>query len=292
MSMNKKVEAKFVDPSSKALYVSYEKDVEYINKDGISLKLQILVPNKEGKTFPCIVYIQGSAWMEQDLHRNLPQLSLLAHKGYVVALVQYRHSGQAKFPAPIEDALDAYFYLKEHAEKYSIDPDKMILMGDSSGGHTAVMAGMNIENGSFDRLKRTDRCCAIIDLYGCVDPTLPDGFPSTSDHQKITSPEGMEMGFDLTKEPEKASKAVCRTYVDQTFAPILLVHGLADTTVANKQSVQLYNALIAKEKIAHLILIKKAEHGGAPFWSKKMIKTYDRFIQDCIDDKKKRQDRQ
>lgn len=54
--------------------------------------------------YPCLVYVQGSAWMKQNINAKLGMLARLAEKGYVIAVVEYRHSGIASFPAQAIDA--------------------------------------------------------------------------------------------------------------------------------------------------------------------------------------------
>lgn len=60
----------------------------------------------------------------------------------MVAIVEYRHSGIAPFPAQAIDARNAVRFLRKNAADYLIDPEQIILSGCSSGGHTAVYAGM------------------------------------------------------------------------------------------------------------------------------------------------------
>ena len=72
--------------------------------DGVPLHLQIITPqtrntkNKNNK-YPCLVYVQGSAWLKQNINAKLGLLSRLSEKGYVIAVVEYRHAGIAPFPA-------------------------------------------------------------------------------------------------------------------------------------------------------------------------------------------------
>ena len=82
-------------------------NVEYENIDGVTLHLQIITPQtrnmknmkEETEKYPCIVYVQGSAWMKQNINAKLGLLARLAEKGYVIAVVEYRDSGIASFPA-------------------------------------------------------------------------------------------------------------------------------------------------------------------------------------------------
>ena len=77
-------------------------NVEYANIDGMPLHLQIIVPetrNTKGKgiKYPCLVYVQGSAWMKQNINAKLGLLARLSEKGYVIAVVEYRSSEIAPF---------------------------------------------------------------------------------------------------------------------------------------------------------------------------------------------------
>ena len=81
--------------------VYYIPNVVYDTPDGIPLTLQIVKPgtfSEPDRRWPCIVFVQGSAWMEQNVYINVVNLGRLAEKGFVCAIVQTRHSGQAPFP--------------------------------------------------------------------------------------------------------------------------------------------------------------------------------------------------
>ena len=127
------------------LNISHE-DIVYIERNNRKLHLQILGPIAEKSTnemFPCIVYIPGSAFHEQNVKERVPQLSYLAQRGFVVAALEYRGSECAIFPAQALDAKAGVQFMKEHAKEYNIHPDNIFLMGDSSGAHTAMIAAFS-----------------------------------------------------------------------------------------------------------------------------------------------------
>lgn len=168
--------------------VYYIPNVVYDTPDGIPLTLQIVKPgtfSEPDRRWPCIVFVQGSAWMEQNVYINVVNLGRLAEKGFVCAIVQTRHSGQAPFPAQVMDAKNAMRFLSAHAADYNADPKRMALMGDSSGGHTAVLAGLTAAYGELDAPSMETPLPAvrgIVSYYGALDILMPDGFPSTLDH--------------------------------------------------------------------------------------------------------------
>ncbi|WP_429658321.1 alpha/beta hydrolase fold domain-containing protein [Bacillus cabrialesii] len=72
----------------------------------------------------------------------MPQLAEFVKEGYTVASVQYRGSGDAAFPAQLQDVKTAVRFLKANAAAYNIDPHNIGVWGDSSGGHLALPLGL------------------------------------------------------------------------------------------------------------------------------------------------------
>lgn len=194
---------------------------EVVYDEAHNLHLEIFTPFQMAhpeRTWPCITFIQGSAWMKQYVYQKVGMIARLAQRGYVVAIVEYRHSGIAHFPARFIDAKNAVRFLRAHAEEYKLNPSQMFLMGDSSGGQVSSVAGMTAKSGKLDEPINEESCevCGIIDLYGAVDVTLPYGYPITLNHQKPDSPEGMLMGYDITEHLEEA-KAACSNIRERGF---------------------------------------------------------------------------
>ena len=268
--------------------LEYQPDVTFMTENKTALKLQVIKPtifNRPKQLFPGILFIQGSHWATQDIYHNVAKLGRLAQKGYVIFLMQYRdYEHGFHFPAPIIDAKNALRYLTLHPNEFSLDADNFIVMGDSSGGQVACMTGMTINTTLFDHpvYQTSIKVKGIIDLYGAVDLTLADGFPTTFDHQTKTSPEGRFMGFDINDNLEETQKACPKYYAEYAFSPILIAHGTKDFTVSCQESVDLYQALKQANKDAALYLLRGATHGHNAFWSKQMIDVYDQFIKHCL----------
>ncbi len=159
-NLQKRWRAVKIPTTGNEIGVIYHHNVEYAEIDGEKAHLQILRPltrNQPDMVCPCVVFCKGSAWFKQDVYIQLPRVAKLAERGYVVAVVEYRHSGIAPFPAQIMDARNAVRFLRVHAEEYGIDPEKIVVAGDSSGGHTAMFAGMihdDVENTLFPAFLR------------------------------------------------------------------------------------------------------------------------------------------
>lgn len=279
--------AKEILMTGEEIALEYIPDVIYDHRDGVDLRLQIVRPvpfEDSGKRYPCVVFVQGSAWMKQNIYMNVPNVGKLASKGYVTAIVEYRHSGIAHFPAQIVDGKNAIRFLREHSGEYSVDPEHVIIMGDSSGGHTSAMIGMTANTRLFDDPINSQSCRVdgIIDLYGAVDVTLPYGFPTTENHQQPDSPEGMLMGYDIRENIQEAEKANAKTYVGENFSPMLIMHGTKDRIVYCQESVDLYQACRKAGKDVEFYFVRNSDHGSPVFWANETVEIYHRFIQRCI----------
>lgn len=266
--------------------------VEYVNVNGKPLHMQIMMPItrnlKEVKVqYPCVVYIQGSAWKEQNVLAKIGLLSRLSEKGYVIAIAEYRHSGIAKFPAQAEDARNAIRFMKKNAETYGVDVDNIFIAGDSSGGHTALFAGIIKDDDEMSNLYHgiTADVKGIVSFYGSSSVMLEDGMPSTLNHHMPDSPEGMEMGcVDLRKEKDLCKKlsVECNINEDTNIAPVLMFHGTKDRVINTRVSILVYQRLKELGKKAELYLIKGGDHGGPEYWTEDVIDIIDSFFKKCM----------
>jgi acetyl esterase/lipase len=274
------------------------RDVVYATRDGLDLHLQILLPaNREiararqaikamgasirSASFPCLVYVQGSAWMKQDCTRDLPQLAQLARRGIVVAVVEYRDSSIAPHPAQVHDALAAVRFMIAHAKEYDVSPRKIVLGGNSSGGHTAMYACVGTdENG--EALPANVR--GVIDWYGAVSLMRDDGYPTTKNTLAADSPEGKLMGgVDLRGRDDlrRIGSVTEQIATDTHMPPALIVHGTKDRTVNCELSAELHEKLLACGHSSELVLVEGADHGGCEFFCDELVNIYERFIRAC-----------
>ena len=264
--------------------VSYKPNVKYITRDGMELTLQIIAPKGASRRLPCIVYVQGSAWMKQNVYDNLPQLAEFAKRGYVVAIVEYRPSSVAKFPAQLQDAKTAIRFMRANASTYQVDPDNVFVWGDSSGGHTALLVGLTQNNPELDTKDLNQYSIhvnAVVDFYGPTDITQMNFEPSTFDHMGAKSPEGQLLGGKKVLENKaEAARTNPITYLKdpKNAAPILIMHGSKDRLVPFKQSVLLADALESRAYRYQFYQLKGADHGSSEFWTKESFDIVESFF--------------
>lgn len=272
--------------------IRYIPNVEYVTRGETSMMLQLLLPsdcvafgdNLPKVKRPLIVYVQGAAWMEQDCYGSLPKLVEAAKAGFVVASVKHRASFVAPFPAFLQDVKSAIRFLKKNAQKYGIDPSRVAIWGDSSGGHTSLMTGFTADMPQFkteDNAEISDAVNVVVDFYGPTDLTkINDGprnpiFTADKDH----IPEDILFGGCVLEHPEIAQVGNPMNYVttEKQIPPVLIVHGDWDSMVPFNQSVILYEHLRKCNKTVEFVKVVGAEH-GISLWTKEVVDYTIRFI--------------
>lgn len=273
--------------TGKESYGIYQPDICYVNRNGIERTLQVIVletAQDPDKKYPAILHVQGSAWKKQDVYKRVGVMEELAKKGFVTAILQYRESEIAPFPAPVEDAKTGIRFLRKNAEKFNIDPENIFLMGDSSGGNTAFITAFTADMDCMDTDVYKEYSCkvnAVVDLYGVSCVKIEEDFPTTPNQGEPDSPEGLEIGSkNVYEHPELSDQITCMNYVKKELPspPVLMMHGTADDTVAPNQSIQLYKKLKEEEKDASFYLIEGADHGHPYFWCEPTLSLIEQFF--------------
>ena len=122
--------------------VKAELNVTYGTTAEQELKLDVYRP-KTDAVLPACVLVHGGGWMNGDKEKFTPLAFTLAEKGYVVANVEYRLGGVAKYPAGVQDCLLAVRWLRANAARFGVDPQRIGTWGGSAGGHiVGMLAGV------------------------------------------------------------------------------------------------------------------------------------------------------
>ncbi|MFD0525488.1 alpha/beta hydrolase [Paractinoplanes durhamensis] len=231
--------------------------------------LDLYLPRQPGpKRRPLLIVMGGSGWYSDNGKAYAADLAPFFTKaGYVVAGVSTRSSRQAKFPAQLHDVKAAIRWLRANAGTYDIDPRQVAVMGDSSGGWTAAMAGLTGDPG------RSTDVQAVVDLYAPTDFLTMDAhmlpgacdhfnhaFGLTECHADPRSPESSLLGHPIRTRPDLVRKASPMTYVTKHSPPFLIAHGERDGLVPTHQSDLLFAALAAAGVPATYYLVPGAGH--------------------------------
>ena len=261
--------------------IDYNPDVVYASKDNIDLTLQIFVPRllkvDTNARYPLIIEIKGSAWKKQNVYRNVAAMADFARRGYVAAIVEYRPSDIAVFPAQIEDARDAISFMINNADKYNVDTNNIFVWGDSSGAHTALFTAIPLSEND----NTITSINAIIAYYPPTDLLEMRNDPLGSTTGDADSPEGILIGrknvYDFPEEAKRISPYYEISKVT-SMPPIFLAHGTADSVVPFSQSKILADKLKEENRVYEFYALKDADHGDWQFWTKDMFDLVEKFI--------------
>lgn len=243
------------------------RDIEYGRTPEKRLLLDIYLP-ETGLTEPrpLIVWIHGGGWRRGSKDRT--QASRYVPQGYIVASISYRLSGDAIFPAQIQDSKAAIRWLRANAGDYHIDPGRIGVWGSSAGGHLVALVGTSggvaeLE-GDTGNLDQSSRVQAVVDYFGPTDFVQMDAH-SISDkliHDNADSPESLLVGGPIQQNKEMVAKANPITYVSSDDPPFLIVHGDEDPLVPHHQSELLLAALQKAGVPSQLFTVKGGGHGS------------------------------
>lgn len=266
-------------------HIKFLHNLVYVNRSGMELHLHLMLPEDPKRTegWPLIVFVQGSAWFKQEIFASIQDTLRMCERGYAVATVEYRPSEVAPFPAQAQDAKTAIRFLKKHADEYGIDKNRVALWGDSSGGHTVLMAGFACDGEpdteEYGEISASVRC--IVDWYAPTDIAMMSYYPSVQDHAGPDSPEGLLIGKkNVLENRELADTTSPLRYLtaDRPTPPLLIMHGGSDMLVPFNQSCRLYERMKELGKDVELIKFIKAGHGYGGFHCSQTLDLIEEFL--------------
>ena len=151
--------------------VDEQHDLRVPLRSGGDLALDLYHPDGLAKA-PLIVTIYGGAWHFGSRAGDAPLARWYAARGFAVAVIDYRHAPQFRFPAQIDDVDDALNVLAAHADRWHIDAERVVLLGRSAGAQLALLAG---ERDQLVRVRGIVAYYAPTDLIGgWKRPPVPD----------------------------------------------------------------------------------------------------------------------
>ncbi|WP_037364040.1 alpha/beta hydrolase, partial [Nakamurella lactea] len=235
------------------------------------LLLDLTIPHSDGPV-PVVAYVHGGAFRVgthtaggNSLVRELTDE--LLPRGIALASVQYRLSGEARFPEPVHDVKAAVRWLKLNAGELGLDPLRVGAFGDSAGGYfataLATTAGVSDLDGELNPTELGSGIKAAVSWYGPTHlPTMPPlGAKSLGGTDPAASPESEFLGAVVASVPDLAEYASPVSHVTADAAPILLVHGTDDDGVPLEQSERLRHAYLTAGAEAELIVAPGGDHG-------------------------------
>ena len=136
---------------------------------------------------PLVIFVHGGAFVGGDKSMEDPYVAPILAAGYAAASLNYRLSGEARFPAGVQDVKAAVRFLRANAPRYGLDPDRFAAWGESAGGNLVAMIGTTgdqatmLDDPSLGNAGVSSAVQAVVDLYGPTDFLQMDAqFASTT----------------------------------------------------------------------------------------------------------------
>jgi acetyl esterase/lipase len=240
-----------------------DRDVNYSGVGG-SQTMDIVRPRSASSSpsspRPAVLLVHGGGFRAGTKESYIPLAVKLAEHGYAAATITYRLAPRNQFPAPLQDVKAAVRFLRAHAAKYGIDPEHIGALGGSAGGHLVLMLGLTEGvaefEGSGPNRDQSSRVQCVVDEYGPTDFT--QSYSKSVDAAEVLP---QFLGGDLNHDRLAHMRSSPLNWITPNAAPILAIHGTADTYVAYEQSLWLIERLIAAGVPAELETISGAGHG-------------------------------
>ena len=218
-------------------------DIVYYKEKHRTLHLDAFF-TKSKKKNPGIIMIHGGGWRSGNKNQMQVLAQEITAKGYSCFAIEYRLSLEAKYPQAIYDVKNAIKFIKDNAKRFRVDPDKIAVLGCSSGGQMAALIGTTNEDLGFEdtsyKSKSSSKVQAIIDIDGILAFKHPE------------SNEGEMAAFWLNgtyqENPENWKQASALSHTNKNTPPILFInssferfHAGRDDMIAILNQNKIYN---------------------------------------------------
>lgn len=250
------------DAAAFAAYVSTDyqlnPNITYLTASGVELKLDFYRSRNASAPLPTVLFFHGGGY-NVNAKKEGSALALMPYvqMGWNAVNVEYRPSGVALAPAAIEDARCALRWVVQNAKQYNVDPDRIVVTGQSAGAHLALMTGLVPESAGFDHNcpgVQPLKVAAVVSWYGIYDYTTLFEDPAR----------GYAISWIGTQpnRREVAARISPMTYVRAGVPPTIAIHGDADPAVPYEQQVREVEALKKAGVAAELVTIPGGGHGN------------------------------
>jgi acetyl esterase/lipase len=240
-------------------------NVTYLTSTGYESKLDVYRRRDVTTPQPTLVFYHGGGWIGGTKEASFMSIMPWLEMGWNVVNVEYRMARVALAPAAVEDALCALRYVVAQAKTYNVDTNKIVVSGESAGGHLALAVGMIPTTAGFTSVcagggftgseMAVPKVAAIINWYGITD--LNDMLNGENARSYAVQWLGSSASRDAL-----AKSVSPITYVRSGLPPILSIQGDADPIVPYSQNVRLRDALTKAGASNELFTIPGGGHGN------------------------------
>ena len=199
---------------------------------------------------PAIFSIYGGAWHNGSPRNDAALNRALAHQGYAVFALDYRHAPKYRFPAALDDVRFEVAHIRKDARRYNIDPQRVAVIGHSSGGELAALIAF--APGSPIR--------ALVSYSGAVDLTMGWKYPPVPDPIGIRAVIQEYIGDTPSRAPDRYRAATPLDHVRRGLPPVLLIYAARDHVVDIRYAWKLRDVLRAAGTNVTFLQLPWTEH--------------------------------
>lgn len=257
-----------------------ERGIVFAEKDGYRfLELDVYRPVTASGPLPVLHQIHGGGWRVSHRGRSPREtrawapsfFDRMVDAGFVVVASSYRYSGEAPYPAAVEDALDATRWIRAEIARFGGDPSRQVVFGQSAGGYLAAAVGLSTDIDPVD---------GVVCWYPLTDPG------AIADDDPAADFPSAWLGAPLSTIPEVCADASLPARARPDAPPFLIQHGTADTMAPFDQGRRLHDALVGAGATSTLEPFEGAEHFFGGCDDTTVVALFDRamqFARSCVD---------
>jgi acetyl esterase/lipase len=261
--------------------VKVERDLEFAQTDGQSLRLDLYSPKKSAGKLPVVVWIHGGSWKSGS--KDYCPIGFMAAKNLAVVSMDYRLDNVALFPAQLHDCKGTIRWLRANADRFNLDADHIGIFGASAGGHLGLLLATTADapelegdvGGNLGFSSRVQCVCAF--------------YPPTDLNRLVTDPQTRKnplgdvaklIGGAVADNVGRANFASPVFHVDKNCAPVFLMHGGTDELVPPEQSEIFYRALQKAGVESQMEIVSGKGHGiiAPPVVAEKIYSFFNRHL--------------
>ncbi|MDX6191779.1 alpha/beta hydrolase [Flavobacterium sp. Fl-318] len=195
-------------------------DIVYNKQKERALHLDSFVNSKEEKRNPVVILIHGGGWKSGNKNQMWVLAQEIASRGYTCFAVEYRLSTEAKYPQAIYDVKNAIKFIKDNAKRFHANPNKIAILGCSSGGQMAALIGTTNEDLTFEDTNNTSKTSSKVNAIIDIDGILAFKHPESNEEEMAA----FWLNGTYEENSENWNKASALSHANKNTPPILFIN--------------------------------------------------------------------
>ncbi|WP_409416405.1 alpha/beta hydrolase fold domain-containing protein [Flavobacterium sp. PS2] len=231
-------------------------DIVYNQEKSRELHLDAFI-NKKQKLNPAVIMIHGGGWKSGNKKQMQVLGQEIALKGYSCLAIEYRLSLEAKYPQAIYDVKNAIKFIKDNAKRFRVDPNKIAILGCSSGGQMAALIGTTNGDVAYEDALFKSKSSAAVNAIIDIDGILAFKHPESEEGEMAA----LWLNGSYEENPKNWKNASALTHTNKNTPPILLINSSLDRFHAGRDDMI---TILKQNKIYNEV--KTIENSPHSFW--------------------------